>query len=191
MERLHELPEFWEGAGKSSEFGGSSISILLDQEKCYEMVPFSCLWQEALSSDFSPTLRWMVLQSYGQPRVIKGLGSYSPGAEEAGHFGWMPFGHHFVEGSVLQDASAACSAAFISVLWGPGRRLVIHWHTSNPLGRGLRKVVDALDDTLKSPTQLGSFPSSGKSGAVCSYVSVEQRLRPFFLGEAAHLRFVS
>ena len=49
-ERLHELPEFWGGAGKSStravvqrrldsevarELGGSSISILLDQEKCY------------------------------------------------------------------------------------------------------------------------------------------------------------
>ena len=48
------------------ELGGSSISILLDQEKCYEMVPFSFLWQEALSSDFSPTICWMVLQSYGQ-----------------------------------------------------------------------------------------------------------------------------
>ena len=89
---LHGQPEFWGGAGKSStravfqsrldcevarELGGSSISILLDQEKCYEMVPFSCLWQDALSSDFSPALRWMVVQSYGQPRVIKGLGSYS------------------------------------------------------------------------------------------------------------------
>ena len=62
---------FGGGAGKSStravfqirldsevarELGGSSISILLDQEKCYGMVPFSCLWQEALSSDVSPTL---------------------------------------------------------------------------------------------------------------------------------------
>ena len=26
----------------------------------------------------------------------------------------------------------------------------IHWRTSNPHGRGLRKVVDALKDTLKS-----------------------------------------
>ena len=84
-ECLYELPEFWGGASKSStrgvfqrrldsevarELGGTSISIMVDQEKCYEMVPFSCLCQEALSSDFSPTLCWMVLQSYGQPRVI-------------------------------------------------------------------------------------------------------------------------
>ena len=70
-ERLQELPEFGGGSGKSStravfqrrldsevarELGGSSVSILLDQEKCYEMVPFSCLWQELSSSDFSPKL---------------------------------------------------------------------------------------------------------------------------------------
>ena len=48
----------------------------------------------------------------------------SPGADEAGHIGWMPFGHHFVEGSELQDGSTARSAAFIGVFWGPGRRLV-------------------------------------------------------------------
>ena len=47
--------------------------------------------------------------------------------------------------------------------------------------RGLRKVVDALDDTLKSLTQLGSFPSSSKSGAVGSHARVERRLRPFLL----------
>ena len=80
-QRLDELPEFCGGSGKSftravfqrrlnsevaRELGGSSVRILLDQEKCYEMVPFSCLWQEALSSGFSLALCWMVLQSYGQ-----------------------------------------------------------------------------------------------------------------------------
>ena len=55
----------------------------------------------------------------------------------------------------------------------------IHWRTSNPHGRGLRRVVDALEDTLKSLTMLGSLPSSSKSGAVCSNAKVERRLRPF------------
>ena len=55
----------------------------------------------------------------------------------------------------------------------------IHWRTSNPYGRGLRKVVDALEDTPKSLTMLESFPSSSKPGAVCSNARVERRLRPF------------
>ena len=129
-ECLHELPEFRGDAGKSStravfqrrpdsevarELGGSSISILLDQEKINEMVPFSCLWQEALSSDFSPTICWMVLQSYGQPRVIKGLGPTSCRRNSVGH--------HAFESSVLQNTSPAGPATFLGFLWGPGRRL--------------------------------------------------------------------
>ena len=87
------------------------------------MVPFSCLWQEALSSDFSPTLCWMVFaELWPTSRDQRARELLSPGAGEAWHIDWKPFGHHFVEGPVLQDASTACSAAFIGVFWGPGRR---------------------------------------------------------------------
>ena len=41
------------------ELGGSSVSILLDQEKCHEMVPFSCLWQEAFPlGSYSRCVGW-------------------------------------------------------------------------------------------------------------------------------------
>ena len=54
----------------------------------------------------------------------------------------------------------------------------IHWRTSNLHGRGLRKVVDTLEHTLKSLTMLRSLPSSSKSSSVCSNARVERRLRP-------------
>ena len=193
-ERRHELPEFWGGAGKSStravfqrrldsevarELGGSSVSILLDQEKCYEMVPFSCLWLEALSSEFSPTLCWMVLHSYGQPRVIKGLGSFSHQVKtKQGILAGCPMATTLLR-VLYYRTLARLAQQHSSVTFGV---LVddwsIHWRTSKPHGRGLRKVVHALDDTLTSLTQLGSFPSSSKSGAICSHARVERRLRP-------------
>ena len=80
----------------------------------------------------------MVLQSYGQPRVIKGLGSYSHQVQTKQG---ILAGHHFVESSVLQDTSLAGPATFLGFLWDPGRR------ASNPHGRGLRQVSDALEDT--------------------------------------------
>ena len=102
----------------------------------------------------------------------------SPGADEAGHVGWMPFGHHFAEvlhyRTLARLAQQHSSVSFGVLVddWS------IHWRTSNPHGRGFRKVVDALDDTFESLTQLGSFPSFSKSGAVCSHARFEGRLRP-------------
>ena len=166
------------------DFGGSSISILLDQDKCYEMVPFSCLWQEALFSDFSPTLCWMVLRSYGQRRVIKGLGSYSHQVQtKQGIWAGCPLATTLLRVLYLRTLARLAqqhSSVSFGVLvddWS------IHWRTSNPYGRGLRKVVDALEDTLKSLTMLGSLPSSSKSGAVCS-----KFLRPFKMKVKRHMR---
>ena len=47
-----------------------------------------------------------------------------PGADETGHFGWMPVGDHVDESSVLQNTSPAGPATFLGFLWGLGRRLV-------------------------------------------------------------------
>ena len=91
----------------------------------------------------------------------------------------MPVGHHFVESSVLQDASPPGPATFLGFLLVLVDDWSIHWRASNPYGRGLSKVVDALEVTPKSLTMLGSFPSSSKSGAVCSNARVERGLRPF------------
>ena len=153
-ECLYALPDFWGGAGKTStravfqrrldsevarELGHSSISILLDQEKCYEMVPFSCLWQEALSSDFSPTFCWMVLQSYGQPRVIKGLESYSHQVQtKQGIWAGCQLATtllrvlYFRTLARLAQQHSSVSFGVLVDDWS------IHWRTSNPHGRGLR-----------------------------------------------------
>ena len=40
-----------------------------------------------------------------------------PGADETGHFGWMPVGHHVVESSVLQNTSTAGPAIFLGFFW--------------------------------------------------------------------------
>ena len=67
----------------------------------------------------------MVLQSYGQPRVIKGLESYSHQVQtKQGILAGCPLATTLIESSVLQNISPAVPATFLGFLWGPGRRLV-------------------------------------------------------------------
>ena len=158
---LCELPEFWGGAGKSSTrvvfqrrldsevARESSISILLGQEECYEMVLFSCLWQEALSSDFSPTLWWIVFAELLLTSCDQRAGELLPHvADETRHFGWMPVGH-LVIGVLYFRTLARLAQQHSSVSFGV---LVddwsINWRTSLMVAAS-RKVVDALEDTLK------------------------------------------
>ena len=137
----------------------------------------------------------MVLQSYGQPRVRTGLESYSHQVHtKQGILAGCSLATmllrvlYFRTLALLAQQNSSVSFGVLVDDWS------IHWRTSNPHGRGHRKVVDALEDTLMSLTMLGSLPSSSKSGAVCSSARVERRLRPFlrpFLngGEAAHAGF--
>ena len=134
----------------------------------------------ALSSVFSPTLCWMVLQSYGQPRLIKGLESYSHQVQtKQGILFGCPLATtllrvpYFRTLARLAQQHSSVSFGVLVDDWS------VRWRTSIPHGRGLRLVVGALGDTLKSLTMLGSFPSSSKSGVVCSNARVERRLRPF------------
>ena len=106
------------------ELGGSSISILLDQEKCYEMVPFSCLWQEALSLISRLRMLDGFAELWPTSSDQRARELLPPGADETWHFGWMPVGDHVDESSVLQNTNPAGPATFLGFLWGLGRRLV-------------------------------------------------------------------
>ena len=86
---------------------------------------FSCLWQEALSSDFSPTLCWMVLQSYGQPRVTKGLESYSHQVQtKQGILAGCPLTTTLLRVLYFRTLARLAQQHSSVSFWGPGRRLV-------------------------------------------------------------------
>ena len=100
----------------------------------------------------------MVIQSYGQLRVITGLGSYSHQVQtKQGILAGCPMATTLLR-VLYYRMLARLAQQHASVTFGV---LVddwsIHWRTPKPHGRGLRKVVDALDDTLTSLTQLGIF----------------------------------
>ena len=121
------------------------------------------------------SLLWLVLQSRWQPRVIKGLGSCSHQVQTKQ--GCMPFGHHFVEFSVLQDASTACTAAFIGVFWstigpptGPHSVLMA-------FARLLMRLMTPLS---RSPSWKVSFLLASQA-LFFSHARVERRVRPFVL----------
>ena len=62
--------------------GESSVTILLDLWKCYEIIAPEVVMGEVCALGYPTRLAWMALMIYGAPGVIKAFGSISKQTRE-------------------------------------------------------------------------------------------------------------